>query len=390
MEVLKMCSGLDVSKSEFHANLVLLLKDQRLKVIRSRVFGNNKKGIKEYLEWVRKPQSNYAIPLVHVMESTGVYHELLAFSLFKSGHVVSVVLPNKAKKYIAALGIKTKNDKSDAKALAFMGAQQVLEPWEPMGDFFYQLRVLTRMYQAYTENITALNNQIEALSHGMHRYSEVVKDIQSVIRRYKTLCAKMLKQIQEHLASDSLIQKRVTNICKIKGVSTLTIAVILAETNGFLLFKNSRQLVSYSGYDVVENQSGKHIGKTKISKKGSGRIRRALFMPAFTVVQKDKRFMEFYERIYERTRIKMKAYVAVQKKLLVVIYGLWKNKQAYSPNYLENNTTREFEPAHPSRYVLLEKSSVAQGNATQGIQPEKNHRLHPLGKYKISEKNLHM
>ncbi|MBK9457357.1 MAG: transposase [Bacteroidetes bacterium] len=39
------------------------------------------------------------------------------------------------------------------------------------------------------------------------------------------------------------------------------VATVVAETNGFILFENYKQVVSYAGYDVVENQSGNHIGK---------------------------------------------------------------------------------------------------------------------------------
>ncbi len=52
-------------------------------------------------------------------------------------------------------------------------------------------------------------------------------------------------------------------ICDIKGVGTLTVATVVAEANGFDLIKNIPQLISYAGYDVVEDQSGKRIGKTK-------------------------------------------------------------------------------------------------------------------------------
>lgn len=114
----------------------------------------------------------------------------------------------------------------------------------------------------------------------------------------------------------------------------LTVAAILAETNGFLLFENAPQLVSYAGYDIVENQSGTRIGKTKISKKGNSRIRKALHMPSLCVVRyKEKVFTDFFERNYERHGIKMKSYVAVQKKLLTIIYALWKKEEAFNPEY---------------------------------------------------------
>src|SRR5690606_31487449 len=97
-----------------------------------------------------------------------------------------------------------------------------------------------------------------------------------------------------------------------------------------------------AGYDEIENQSGKHVGKTKISKKGNSRIRRILYMPAFIAVQyEQKPFSDLYERVFERSKIPMKAYVAVQKKLLIMIYYLWKKNEKYDPNFRENILEKE-------------------------------------------------
>jgi len=56
-------------------------------------------------------------------------------------------------------------------------------------------------------------------------------------------------------------------------------------------------------------------------------------MPSFTVTKYEPHFKLLYERIYKRTKIKMKGYVAVQKKVLILIYTLWKNDLEYDPNY---------------------------------------------------------
>ena len=123
-------------------------------------------------------------------------------------------------------------------------------------------------------------------------------------------------------------------ITKIKGVGEQTVAVIISETYGFELFKNAKQLISYAGYDVVENQSGNRVGKTKISKKGNSRIRRAMFMPAFGVVKaKQTSFYNLYCRTFDKHKIKMKSYVAVQKKLLTTIYALWRKDEEFDNNY---------------------------------------------------------
>ncbi len=55
-------------------------------------------------------------------------------------------------------------------------------------------------------------------------------------------------------------------------------------------------------------------------------------MPAFNVVRYESGdFKNFFERILSKHNQKMKAYVAVQKKLLVLIYTLWKKDEAFKP-----------------------------------------------------------
>ena len=123
-------------------------------------------------------------------------------------------------------------------------------------------------------------------------------------------------------------------ILAIKGVGLKTLAVLLAETNGFATFENQGQLVSYSGYDIVENQSGKRAGKTRMSKKGNAHIRRAMHLPAFGAVRwKEPAFAALYDRLIARGKTKMQAYVAVQRKLLILIWALWRKDEAYNPRF---------------------------------------------------------
>ncbi len=65
---------------------------------------------------------------------------------------------------------------------------------------------------------------------------------------------------------------------------------------------------------------------------GNSHIRRLLFMPAFNVVKYHVvPFADLYERVYNRRMIKMKAYVAVQRKLFILIYTLWKKNEKLIP-----------------------------------------------------------
>lgn len=126
-------------------------------------------------------------------------------------------------------------------------------------------------------------------------------------------------------------------ICSIPGVGKLTAASILGETNGFELIRNKRQLVSYAGFDVIEKTSGTSVkGKTRMSKKGNVHIRKAMFYPALSAIKNNEHFKEFYKRIVERSGVKMKGVMAVSRKILELIFVLFKNGEEYKKDYEKN------------------------------------------------------
>lgn len=340
---LKYSVGLDVSSKKINACISIIDDKQKLSTKSSTVILNTKKGFEDLEHWIVKHRKEN-IPVVICMEATGIYHENCAYYLFEKSFSVSIILPNKAKKYLEALGLKSKNDSIDAKGLSQMGAQQSLDLWQPMGSFFYQLRLLTRQHQNVVELKTVLKNQLDALGYAMHQSDEVMNQLRQTIDLFETQSKELLTAIKNHLKSDENIAARVDNLLKMKGLGILTLATVLAETNGFDLFQNYKQLVSYAGYDVVEAQSGTRMGKTKISQKGNSRIRRALHMPSLVVIQcKVKKYKDLFDRTYGKHGIKMKSYVAVQKKLLIMIYHLWKKNESYNPEYEVNIQEKEQE-----------------------------------------------
>jgi transposase len=352
--MLKYSVGLDISAKTIHACISGIDVAQKVTVKSSCKIDNTLTGFKQLDQWVNKHYRQKDAPLVVNMEATGVYYENCALYLFKGSYSVSVLLPNKAKKWLQSEGLKSKNDKIDAQGLSKMGAEKALELWQPAAEYYYQLRAMTRQQQSLQEFKTAVNNQLHAEEHGMYKNKMVIRQLKQQIKFIDKQIADLETAIEAHITANKEVAKKVDNICKIKGLGILTVAVILAETNGFTLFRNAPQLVSYAGYDVIENQSGNHKGKTKISKKGNSRIRRILHMPAFNMVKyKQTPFVDLYKRTFEKHGLKMKSYVAVQKKLLVLIYALWKNNVAYDINY-KNKYTRELEQALPLGLASIE------------------------------------
>jgi transposase len=313
IKVIKYVMGVDVSKDKLDFCLMQFDTELNHKVKATRKFTNSGTGFKELMQWIKK-HCKEKVPVQVLMEASGVYHEKLAIYLTEKNLEVFVILPNKARRYMQAEGLKSKNDKIDARGLALMCARQKFTPWKPVAKFYYELKIITRHYQSIQESITILKNQLHSMEHSAYVVKEVLKQQKKMIAMFIEQREKIVQHLDKHIESNEEVKRKIAQICKIKGVSVITVATILAETGGFELFQNIPQLISYAGYDVVENQSGKHFGRTKISKKGNSRIRRILHMPGFNAVRFDKGpFAELYHRVYERTQLKMKAYVEFRK-----------------------------------------------------------------------------
>ena len=383
-KLIKHVVGIDIAKEKYDVCLMSLDSQLTSKIKGSRKFTNSLVGFKELVVWIKK-NCNKDIPVQFLMEATGVYYEKLAMHLTDNSYTVFVVVPNKARRYLQSLGFKSKNDKIDAKGLALMCLQHKFEPWKPISKFYYELRLLTRHHQSTTEMKTALLNQLHALKHSGYSSKEVEKQIQKVITLLDKQLIESKNKIAAHIKKDKEVEDKVILIQPIKGLNILSIATIIAETNGFELFSNMRQLVSYAGYDVVENQSGTHFGRTKISKKGNSRIRRILHMPSLIAVRcNEPAFKNLYTRVFERTKCKMKGYVAVQKKLLELIYTLWRKNSAYDStiNALMASDNED------SRVLFLASRSEKNENEIIKVVPLKSSTTQDEHRYKESSEAL--
>lgn len=339
VKVIKQNVGVDISKDDFKVCFYCLDQNGRKFIKGSRTFKNTLAGFTDFMKWIEKKRIE-SLTVRITIEATGVYYENLSHFLDDNGYVVSVVLPNKSKEYAKSLNLKTKTDKADAKMLGQMGIERDLFKWHPVSANMRILKQLTRDRVSILKEKTVISNKIHALNHSFEPSKRVIKRLNQRLK----LLTKQLKQVEKEIEltikTDELLNNRVEKICQVKGLGIVTVATIIAETNGFLLFTSRGQLVSYAGYDVVEKQSGTSVkGKPRISKKGSTHIRRALYFPAITLVKHEPQFQQLFDRVLERSAIKMKAYVAVQRKALILIYTLFKNNANYDPNY--QNTKKE-------------------------------------------------
>lgn len=270
------------------------------------------------------------------MEATGVYYENLAYFLHENDKTVSVQLAQKLTYFAKSNNLKTKTDKADSRMIATFGIEKSLDKldlWTPPSKEFKVIRDLSREHTSLKKDLTAAKSQLHAMDHAHKTYKKVVTIKKQMISFYERQLTKIEKELNRLVKADEKLYKKVQNIEAVKGLRFITVIKVLSEVNGFLLFTNIRQLVSYAGLDVVEKESGNYKGKTRISKKGNARIRSALYMPAVTAATHNRNLKEFYCRVNENRKVKKHGVVAVMRKLLILIYTLWKKEERYIEDY---------------------------------------------------------
>jgi transposase len=275
------------------------------------------------------------------MEATGVYHQKFAYYLVDNGYEVSIILPNKISNYMRTIEQKTITDKSCSQAIAQFGLERKLDNWKKPKCIYRSLQQLTRERDQIVQERSVIKNQIHAESTEAMPNNGSLDRMSARIKLLNSQEKEIKKEISEIVKNDQETKKAVERIKSIPGVGELTAVIILAETNGFELIRNKSQLTGYAGLDVKEKQSGTSVkGKPRISKKGNRNLRKAVHLPALSAVKWDENFKGIYARLVSKHGIKMKALVAIQRKILELIYILFKNETVYDKEYSTKNSVQ--------------------------------------------------
>lgn len=333
--IVKQVVGVDVAQQELVVCLGRMDSGLSPELYGYQVFGNTAQGMDSLINWVRE-RTDGSVPLRFVMEATGVYHESFAYFLNEQGYSLTIVLPSKISHYAQTLDVKTVTDKTASQAITRFGLERKLTDWTPPAPVYKKLRQLTRERDQVVQLRTMAKNHIHA------EKAEAQPDVQSLRRMEQQIDffsqqeKEIRAQIKELVKQQEKIKNEIALITSIPGIGELTAVTILGETNGFQLIGNKKQLASYAGLDVREKQSGTSVkGKPRISKKGNRYLRKAMHLPALAAIRSDERFKAIFARLVAKHGIKMKAAVAVQRKLLELVYTLHKTGSKYNPEYLK-------------------------------------------------------
>lgn len=311
--------GIDVGKHKLHVALLVPGKKSKPKAI-----ANTPEGHQTLLQWLQQQDANQ----VHAcLEATSTYGEAVAEALHQAGHRVSIVNPARIGGFAKSELSRTKTDKVDAALIARFCAAIRPSLWTPPPTEVKQLQALVRRLEALKAMQQQELNRLETAT------AQVIPFIEEHLQYLKQDMQRTEQLIKDHFDPHPGLKQQRDLLTSIPGIAQTTASVLLAEIVSWQAFESAKQLAAYIGLTPQERTSGSSVrGRTQLSRTGSGRLRKALYMPAVVAKRHNPTVRAFCERLAGRGKTTMQIVGAAMRKLAHIVYGVLKSNRPFDPN----------------------------------------------------------
>lgn len=270
-------------------------------------------------------------PACVCLEATGIYSFDLALALHRTkGIEVMVVNPRATKDFMRARMHRTKTDATDAVAILEFVQRMPFTPWTPTAPEILALRAIARRITA----LTLMGGQERNRRHATARCRELPEVLEAESAAHleflKTSIQRLTQEALAIIQAHPRLRSWYAHLVSVKGIATTSGVRLLAEFAVLPDDMAARQWVAHAGLDPRHFESGTSIKKpTRISKTGNKYLRAALYLPALVAIQHEPNVKVFYEQLLARAKKPMQAIVAVMRKLLHAIYGMFRHDRDF-------------------------------------------------------------
>ena len=288
-----------------------------LRRLRTNLFKRTEEGAAEFLGTL--PTDT---PAQLVMESTGRYSSQLATWILvrRLDLVFSFVNPRRVSDYAKTLGLRSKTDPICARVIASYAAKMKPQPWNHLPQQYLQLQTMVRIRQGLVEQRTTVKNQLGDLARETLA-STTMANLKLTLSSVEQVLLEQIKQIEayiEQLLAQHMDIKADRDLgCTIPGVGRIVSTGLLGELGDLRRFKARKKIDVFSGVNVGRHTSGRTVNKTLgLSKEGSARIRRLLFLAAMAASKGENALARYYRRMIARDKKKKVALASLMRKIL--------------------------------------------------------------------------
>jgi transposase len=313
--------GIDVSKATFDA--CLLTPDGKA---REKAFPNAPGGFAALLAWADGHGAGMTARFG--MEATGGYEDALATHLHATGRHVSVINPTRVKYAGVMRGRRNKTDKADARRIAAYTRNESPPAWTPPTPEVRELQAFVRR----RDDLRALAATEKARLESPLLTPAARKSVARVVKLLGKEADAMQKAADALIAVTPALAADAALLGSIPGVGTQTASTVLAELPALDRVPSAQSAAAYCGLSPREFRSGSSVrGRTRLSKSGNARLRKALYLPTLTAIRFNPLLKGFFGRLVAAGKPKMQAVGACMRKLVMICYGVLRNRTPFDP-----------------------------------------------------------
>jgi len=266
-----------------------------------------------------------------VCESTGHYHLLLALVFSRYGLDLRIVNPLQSRKHQTGQIRKTKTDPVDGYVLATMcDTERDL----PEAANLQPNQVLARLRQG---QLQSLDKQIQRLRQSLAAYRETYAQLNldsGEAMQSLELALKQLEAAKRQLGAeleqaylDMAQAQDVIQLRAIPGYSTLVSSMVAAAFD--VGVNSERSWIAFSGLDISVQQSGKWVGRGRLTKRGNSFFRKRLYGAAWGAMMNYPEVRHYYDQLKANGRHHVEALCIIARKLLRIAYAVLVKGKTY-------------------------------------------------------------
>ena len=206
-------------------------------------------------------------------------------------------------------------------AIVALGEQQLCRIIKPVSR--------AKMGQWHAKELFQAAKASVGINEGQQSIVEEIGHLVDKIERENDFIDRVECQMRVHL--EKIPYSRY--LLSLPGVGLITVAGLIGEVGDFRQYGTSAEITKLAGLDLFEVSSGKHKGRRRISKRGRPLMRKLLYFAAINAVKSTGTMHQPYTRMLARGMPKIKALVAISRRLLRVMYALVRDQSMYVENF---------------------------------------------------------
>lgn len=353
--------GIDIGKNHHEACLIDETGRQLVKTLR---FPNTTAGAQTLMDYFHSCNPGKQTIIVG-MEATGHYWLSVYSFLFDQGFQVNVINPIQSDAVRNLFLRKAKNDAKDSFLIAETIRIGRFSSTELADEDILALRQLCRHRMDLVDYVSDQKRKIIGVMDWVfpeyqHFFTDMfgktskelldaaitpeellaipTDELCTILKeasrgRFGEAKAEEIRTAAQNFEIEQRMSKLDTCITTCPGVGKVLGGIILGEIGDISRFPEPKKLAAFVGIDPSVHQSGEFNGtQNKMSKRGSPRLRRAIWLAVNVAAFHDPVLSAFYQKKRAEGKHHFTAVGAVSRKLTLIIYAVLRDNKPYVPN----------------------------------------------------------